>query len=297
MNYDAIIIGASFAGLAATMQLARARRSVAVIDSNSPRNRFSPASHGFMGQDGKPPLSIIQEGRRELDHYPSVTFIDSTAIAARRNNDGFAIELITGHSVNGRRLILATGVKDELPAIPGLQERWGLSVLHCPYCHGYEVRGRQLGVLATGPLSVHQALLVAEWGPTTIFTNDEFSLDAEQRERLAARKIPIETRPLIELSGSEAMLEAVRFSDGQIHPLDALFITPHTHMANDIPKQLGCEIDQAPTGPILRVNGSQTTVPGVYAAGDISSQMWNVTLASAAGTIAGVAAHQSLVFE
>lgn len=153
MSADVIVIGASFAGLAATMQLARARRSVVVIDAAAPRNRFSPAWHGVIGQDGQPPLAIMAAGRRELERYPTVAFVDGTAAAARRDNAGFVVELEDGCRFSGRRLILATGVKDELPAIAGLRERWGKSVLHCPYCHGYEVADRPLGVLASGPMS------------------------------------------------------------------------------------------------------------------------------------------------
>jgi thioredoxin reductase len=296
MMHDAIVIGASFAGLSAAMQLARARRDVAVIDAGAPRNRFSTASHGFFGQDGRRPLAIMAEGRRELERYPSVTFIDGNAIRVRQMNDGFVVELADARALMGKKLILATGVRDELPAIAGLQERWGVSVLHCPYCHGYEVGGQKLGVLASGPMSVHQALLVADWGPTTFFTNKSFELDAEQRDKLEMRGIPIVAAAISELSGTGATLQAVKLDDAVVLPLDALFLAPRTHMASDIPEQLGCGFDEAPTGPILRVDGSKTTIPGVFAAGDISSPMWNATLAAAAGVGAGVAAHQSLIF-
>ncbi len=297
MTYDAIVIGASFAGLSGAMQLARARRSVAVIDAGAPRNRFSPASHGFLGQDGRPPFAIMAEGRRELERYPSVTFIDGEAIRVERTNDGFDVGLAVARTLAGKRLILAMGIRDELPAIAGLQERWGSYVLHCPYCHGYEFGSHKLGVLASGPMSVHQALLVADWGPTTFFTNNSFEPDSQQRDKLTKRGIQIVTAAISELSGTSDTLQAVRMGDGVMLPLDALFLAPRTHMTSDIPKQLGCQFDEAPTGVILRVDGSKTTVPGVYAAGDMSSPMWNATLAAAAGVGAGVAAHQSLIFE
>ncbi|MGH8447419.1 MAG: NAD(P)/FAD-dependent oxidoreductase, partial [Solimonas sp.] len=166
-EHEVIVVGGSFAGLSAAMQLARARRRVLVIDAGRPRNRYAEASHGFFGLDGQSPQAIRAETRRQLAAYPSVAFADGEASQARRLDDGFIVTLADGGEHRGTRLVLGTGVRDELPAIAGLAERWGRSVLHCPYCHGYENRDRALGVLANHAMSAHQAVLLPDWGPTT----------------------------------------------------------------------------------------------------------------------------------
>lgn len=295
MTYHAIIVGGSFAGLSAAMQLARARRRVLVIDAGLPRNRFAKASHGFLGQDGKPPFEILREAARQLLAYPTVEIVQGEVLTARQADSGFTVARAGGREERASRLVLATGVKDELPPIPGLQERWGVTVLHCPYCHGYEVRDRALGVLASLPHSIHQATLIPDWGPTTYFTQGIFEPDEEQAALLAARGVRIERTPIVELLGKTPELEAVRLSDGRIVPLGALFTAPRTHMASPLAEQLGCAFEEGPTGPYLRVDDRKlTTVPGVYAAGDAASPVHNATLASAAGVLAGVGAHQSL---
>ncbi len=297
MIFDAIVIGGSFAGISAAMQLARARRRVALVDSASPRNRFSRASHGFLGQDGRAPHEIVAIGRAELAKYPTVTFIDGTVVDAERADGGFHVRLATDARFDASRLILAMGVRDELPALPGVNERWGVSVLHCPYCDGYEQGGAALGVLGVGPESVHQALLISDWGPTTLFTRGLFELDAEQLSKLTARKVTVERGPVRELLGPAPALEAVRMDDGRALPLRALFVAPKTHMVSELPTQLGCAFEKGPMGPFLRVDATKlTTVSGVYAAGDISSPMPNATLAAASGVVAGASAHQSLIF-
>ncbi len=295
---DAIIVGGSFAGLSAAMQLARARRRVLVIDAGRPRNRFAEASHGFLGQDGKPPHEIMREAARQLLAYPTVELVQGEALTASKGDGGFTVALADGREERAARLVLATGLKDELPPIPGMQERWGVTVLHCPYCHGYEVRDRALGVLAALPQSAHQATLIPDWGPTTYFTQGVFEPDEEQAARLAARGVRIERTPVVELLGKTPELEAVRLSDGRVVPLGAVFTAPRTSMASPLAEQLGCAFEEGPTGPYLRVDDwKATTVPGVYAAGDAASPMHNATLASAAGVLAGIGAHQSLAAE
>lgn len=296
MPYDAIVVGGSFAGLSAAMQLARARRRVLVIDAGQPRNRFAKASHGFFGQDGKPPYDILREAARQLSAYPTVRIVRGEASGATQVDGGFTVAMNDGREEQTARLVLATGVRDELPPIPGLQERWGKTVLHCPYCHGYEVAGRALGVLANNPLFAHQAALLPDWGPTTLFTQGIFEPDAEQAEHLAARGVQVERTPVVELLGDAPDLEAVRLADGRIIPLQAIFTASKVHMASPLAEQLGCAFDQGPLGPYIRVDDSrkQTTVAGVYAAGDAAGPTHNATLASAGGVLAGVGAHQSL---
>lgn len=297
-RYDVVVVGGSFAGLAAAMQLARARRRVLVVDSGRPRNRFAHASHGFLGQDGRAPADILATGRAEVLAYPTTAFLADEATHARAASDGFELHLASGSVVAARRLILATGVADDLPDIPGLRERWGVSVLHCPYCHGYEVADRRFGVLARGETAVHQALLVTDWSAdVTLFTHGVAQPDAEQRAVLAARGVRIDERPVSALVGEGTELSAARVEDGTTVPIDALFTQVRTRMASPLAEQLGCEIEDGPFGPMIRTDARKlTTVPGVFAAGDTTRVPPNATLAAAEGVMAGFGAHQSLVF-
>ena len=295
MAYDAIVIGGSFAGLAAALPLVRARRHVLVIDAGQPRNRFSAHAHNFLGQDGRPPQAIIRDARAQVAAYPTATFADTMAERAAQIDGGFAVALADGTQHTAARLILATGVTDELPQVPGLAERWGRSVLHCPYCHGYEVAGGRLGVLAIGPLSIHQALLIADWGDMTLFTNGAVTLDNEQRATLAARNIAIEEERVESLVGEHPALAGVRLRDGRVVPLDALFTGSRTHPSGPFAADLGCALGDGPLGQFIRLDSmGQTTVPGVFAAGDAASAAQSIATAVAAGLMAGVAAHQSL---
>ncbi|MBN3796676.1 NAD(P)/FAD-dependent oxidoreductase [Burkholderia sp. Ac-20392] len=297
-HQEVIVIGGSFAGLSAAMQLARARRRVLVIDAGRPRNRFAAHAHGFFGQDGKPPAQIVDEAAAQLDAYPTVQRIAGDVRTAERDADGrFHVTLADGSRASADRLILATGIRDELPALPGLAERWGVSVLHCPYCHGYEVSGRQLGVLASHPLSVHQAILIPDWGPTTWFTQGVAEANPEEAALLDARGVRIERSPVVEILGDAPRIEALRLADGQVVPIDALFVGARTAMASDLAQQLGCAFDDGPLGPVVRVDaGKQASVAGVFVAGDASTPMTNATFASASGVMAGVAAHRSLIW-
>lgn len=295
-NYDVIVVGGSFAGLSAAMQLARARRRVLVLDSGLPRNRFAAHSHGFLGQDGRAPGDIMRDAAAQVAAYPTARLVECEVVAARRDTAGFVVTLANGTTATAARLILAGGVRDELPDIPGLRERWGTTVLHCPYCHGYEVRDGQLGVLANHPLSVHAALLLPDWGPTTYLVQPGFEPDAAQCEELARRHVRIERSPVVALLGPAPALEAVRLADGRTIEMDAIFTAPRTVLANALAASLGCEIEAGPLGDFIRVDEfKQTTVEGVFAAGDAATAFANATLASAAGVMAGVAAHRSLV--
>lgn len=296
-DYDVAVVGGSFAGLSAAMQLARARRRVLVIDSRAPRNRFAAHSHGFFGQDGKSPAQIVEEASAQLAAYPTARLIDGEVRAAESLGDHFVLTLRDERRFTAERLILATGVRDALPSLPGIEERWGNSVLHCPYCHGYEVAGRALGVLATHPLSFHQAMLIPDWGPTTWFTQGIVEPNPEEIAALDARGVRIERAPVVEILGDSPAITGLRLDDGRIVEIDALFVGTRTHMASDLASQLGCAFDEGPLGPVIRVDTwKQTSVPGVFAAGDASNLMTNATFASAAGVAAGVAAHRSLIF-
>lgn len=297
MTHDAIIIGGSFAGLAAALYAARARLNVMVIDAGAPRNRFAAHSHGFLTHDGDEPRAILAAARAQVEQYPTVRFVQGRAATAVPEGEGFAVTLQDGLEVSGRRLVLAFGLRDELPAIPGLAKRWGRSVIHCPYCHGYEFSDRRLGVLATSPMSVHQAQLIPEWGPTTFFLNGQPEPDAAQLDDLSRRGVTIERRPVAELLGDGTSLSALRLDDGTHVAIDALYVGPHSHLNSDIASQLGCEHDDIFWGRMIRTDMmKQTTVPGVFAAGDITRGGHSVTFAAADGVMAGTSLHRSLVF-
>lgn len=296
MTYDVIIIGGSFAGLSAAMQLGRARRRVLLIDAGLPRNRFADASHGFLGQDGKAPAEIVREASRQVMAYPTVEIVQRQAVAVSQQAASFEVSYGGGGIARGHRLILATGVVDHLPDIEGLKERWGATVLHCPYCHGYEMRDRPLGVLANHPMSAHQAAMLPDWGPTTLYTQGRFEPDAEGSALLERRGVTLERQPIVAVLGAVPAMEAVRLADGRVVTANALFVAPRTSLASPFAEQLGCGLDEGMLGPVIRVDEFKaTTVPGVYAAGDAARAMHNATFASADGVMAGVSAHQSLI--
>jgi thioredoxin reductase len=297
MRHDAVIIGGSFAGLSAAMYIARGRRSACIVDAGAPRNRFAAQSHGFFAQDGSEPGTMLATARAQVAAYPTVTFVDGEARHAAIEPDGFSVTLATGETFESARLVLAFGISDELPGIPGLAERWGTSVLHCPYCHGFELSGRRLGVLYVSPMSIHQAMLIAEWGPTTFYLNGSSELDAASLEQLEERGVVVEPEPVSALHGEGAQLSEIELGDGRLSGLDALYLGPPTRLNSGIAQELGCELDEGAFGPIVRTDAQQlTTVPGVYAAGDITRAAHNVTWASADGVMAGMAVHRSLIF-
>jgi thioredoxin reductase len=297
MRHDAIVIGGSFAGLSAATYIARARRTVCVVDTGKPRNRFARHGHGFFTQDGSDPLVMIATARAQVGDYPTVTSIEGAAVRAEKRPDGFVVTLASGQKIEGTKLVLAFGISDELPEIPGLRVRWGESVLHCPYCHGYEVAGQRLGVLHLSPMSVHQALLISEWGPTTYFLNGAAEPEPAELTSLEARGVVIERAPVSSLQGDGGRLDSVALADGRSVATDALFIGPRNHLNSDIASQLGCAVVDGPFGSFIQTDEwKKTTVEGVFAAGDITRAAHTATWASADGVTAGVAVHRSLVF-
>ncbi|MDV6376034.1 NAD(P)/FAD-dependent oxidoreductase [Deinococcus arenicola] len=209
-SFDALVIGGSYAGLSGAMQIARSGRPICILDSGQPRNRFAAHSHGFFGQDGQAPRQMIAQAGADLARYPNVTFMNTRAIIASREDDGFSVITERGETLHAQKLLLAYGVVDILPEISGLKERWGVTALHCPYCHGYEVKGEQLGVLSVGPLSTHQALLISDWGPVTFFLNGQPQPDALTLAKLSRRGVKIETGLVTALEGDCPALSGVR---------------------------------------------------------------------------------------
>ncbi len=296
MTFDTIIVGGSFAGLSAALYLARGRRSVLVLDAGAPRNRFAAASHGFFAQDGSDPKAMLEIMRGQVAAYPTVQLRNLKALDAAPNENGFRVTLENGEEVAGAKLLLAFGISDILPELPGLAERWGQTVLHCPYCHGYEFSGKRLGVLNLSPMSVHQATLIPEWGPTTFFLNGD-TIEPEVAARLRERGVIIEPEPVDCLVGEGTSLSAIRLRNGVDRPLDALFVSPRNRFNSDIAARLGCAVEDGPLGSVITVDEMKaTSVAGVYAAGDITRTGHTVTFACADGVTAALAIHRSLVF-
>jgi thioredoxin reductase len=293
MPHDAIVVGGSYAGMSAALQLVRARRDVLVIDAGLPRNRFAAHAHGFLGQDGTAPAEIARRARDQLRAYPTLAWTEATAERVEPDGDGFAVLTADGARHRARRLILATGVSDVLPEVPGLAERWGRGVYHCPYCHAYELGRGPLGVLATGPESLHQALLLPDWGPVTFFLNGVCEPEEGEQARLAARGVAIEATRVAGLRGEAD----VALADGREVRLAGLFTTPRTRPNGRLGEDLGCAFREDSLGRFLRVDDRQeTTVRGVFACGDAACEAGSISLAVGHGAFAGGAAHASLVF-
>lgn len=297
MEAEVVIIGGSFAGLSAAMQLVRGRRKVLLIDEGAPRNRFAFHSHGVFCLDGKSPQEIKATALLQLRKYPSFYFINGrVSHVVNQAEHGFLIHT-ADLDIKAKKIILATGVTDELPNIPGVAEHWGKSVVHCPYCHGYELSERQLGVLASHPLSAHQAAMIPDWGCTTFFTQGEYQLDEKQLEILTRRGVNIEQTKIIRVLGDGENINAVVLADGSERKLEGLYVAPKISAKNPIVDALQCELEETVLGEIIKVNEfKQTSVANVYAAGDMSNPMQNGTFAVNSGVIAGISVHQSLMF-
>lgn len=295
MNIDFAVIGGSYAGLAAALQLARARRKVLVVDAGQRRNRCVDAagetSHGFLTQDGRAPAEIVADAREQLMNYPTVEWRHGTAGDARVAADGrlqFRVGAET--TISAGRLIIATGVRDILPPVPGLTERWGRSVFHCPYCHGYEMNAGRIGIIAASPLAQHHALMLPDWGSPTLFLNGAYTPTDEEWAAITRRGTQIETTLLARIDG----VADVVLQDGRTLPMNGLFTQPRTVMHSTIAEQLGCAMEDGPMGVFITVDeGKATSVPNVFACGDAARAAGNVTLAVADGAMAGFGAHRA----
>lgn len=293
MNADVIIIGGSYAGMAAALQLLRARRKVLVVDAGLRRNRNATHSHGFITQDGVAPGDIARQAREQLSRYETLEWLDGVAEQAQGARDDFSIGLSDGRIMTGRRLLFATGVSDELPAVEGLADRWGKSVFHCPYCHGYELNQGKLGVIATGPMSLHQALFLPEWGDVTLLVNGALALSDEQRGDLGERGVQIETTPIAGLEGNAD----VRLADGRMLSFAGLFTASRNRPSTPIAESLGCAVEETPFGWQIATDAQkETSVPGAFACGDAARVPHSVSLAVGDGAWAGAQLHRSLVF-
>jgi len=298
--HDVIIIGGSYAGLAAALQLGRARRQVLVLDAGERRNRFADVSHGFLGQDGQSPAAIAEHARAEVLAYKTVSLRTALVTEARGTQGDFRVTA-DGEQYRAKRLVLATGVVDELPDIAGLRERWGTTVFACPYCHGYELGLGRAGILATSELAAHFAQLVSEWaghGKARLFVNGAFEPTEEQLALLRMRAIAVERRRVTRVGGEAPEVE-VEVEGGETIALDGLFAQTRTTIKTPFGEQLGCEIEINPHGGAYYKTDpmtKETTVPGVFACGDVAQPAATVSFAVADGARAGILSHQSLVF-
>ncbi|QLE76401.1 NAD(P)/FAD-dependent oxidoreductase [Streptomyces rectiverticillatus] len=298
MTEDVLVIGGGAGGLNAALVLARARRRVLVADAGRPRNAPAREMHGFVSRDGTPPADLLAAGRAEVERYGG-RFVAGEVSAVRRDGRGFAAE-VDGRTVRARRVIVATGLRDELPGVPGLRERWARDVLHCPYCHGWEVRDRPLGVLgAPGrqAQAVHQALLVRQWSDdvTFVVSATAGALDDASRRRLAARGIRIVEGDVTGLRVEGDELRGLRLADGTGVPLSALFVSPRPVPHDALLAGLGCERD---AGGRVRVDpAGLTSVPGVWAVGNVVDFGAHVVVAAAAGAKAALAVNTDLIEE
>ena len=297
VNTEFAVIGGSYAGLSAALQLARARRDVTVVDADRRRNRFvdeaKGTSHGFLSRDGVAPRAIAAEARRQLLLYPSVRWLDGIADEATQGENGIFAFRVGQQVVEATRLVLATGVRDELPAVAGLAERWGRSVFHCPYCHGYELEAGPIGIVASSEMAHHHALMLPDWGSPTLFLNDAYRPSDEELAVFARRGTQVEAARIVRIDG----LADVVLNDGRTLRMSGLFTQPRTSLASPVAAQLGCTLTQGPMGAFIQVDAmQQTSVANVFACGDAARAAGSIALAVADGAMAGVAAHRSTMF-
>lgn len=294
-HFDVIIIGGSYAGLSAAMALGRSLRKVLILDSGSPCNAQTPHSHNFITQDGKKPAEISRLALEQVLKYDTVKLIKEQAIKAEKTDSGFDIS--TGsEEFSAEKIILATGIRDILPGIIGLKECWGISVIHCPYCHGYEFRHRKTGIMANGDRAFHIAGLVKNLtDDLTVFTNGEPEFSEEQFNKLTENNIPVIEDPVSEIIHHGGNLSEIILSNGISFPMDALYASLLFQQHSDIAAQLDCELTE--TGHIRVDSFQKTNIDGVFACGDNASPMRSVANAVYAGNVAGAMVNHQLVQE
>ncbi|MFL9845897.1 NAD(P)/FAD-dependent oxidoreductase [Flavobacterium rhizosphaerae] len=292
-HFDVIIIGGSYSGLSAAMALGRSLRNVLIIDSGTPCNRFTPHSHNFITHDGATPYQIAQKAKEQVLAYETVTFTEDLALSAERVADGFRLTTQKQNTYTATKILLATGVKDELPAINGLKDCWGISAIHCPYCHGYEYKHKATGILANGDAAFHYALLVHNLTQKlTVFTNGPKDFTPEQLEKLQKNNISVQESPVVKINHQNGYMGSIVLQDANEQALSALYVRPKSIQQTDIPQRLGCGINEQ--GYIITDFMQKTNIEGVYACGDCCTPMRAVSTAVAQGTMAGAAINMEL---
>ena len=295
-EFDAIIVGGSYAGLSAAMTLGRSRRRTLVLDTGRPCNRQTPHAHNFLTQDGATPAALRAQAIEQVRQYPTVEFRPDEAVSAAPTEGGFLIQTAAGDTVKAQKVILATGVTDLLPPLPGFAECWGISVLHCPYCHGYEVADQRIGVFGNGDGGFEFTRLIRQWSrQLTLFTNGPATLTDAQQQALARHHIAVVETPITGLLHAQGYLSAVQLAAGPAHPLDAVFTRVPFRLPGTLTQQLGCALTEM--GHVQVDDSQRTSVPGVYAAGDITTPMRALSTAVAAGSKAAVILNKELIEE
>lgn len=295
-NFDTVIVGGSYAGLSAAMALGRAIRRVLIVDSGKPCNAQTPHSHNFLTQDGAPPAAIAALGREQVLAYPTVKLIHDEVTGVTGENLDFRIETAGGMRANARKVVFATGIKDQLPAVNGLATCWGISVIHCPYCHGYEYRDQPTGLLVNGETALERTRLIRNWTKElTVFTNGEMQITLQDLTTLADMGVAVVETPIQQVVHTNGQLDHLVLADGSTVPLAALYASVPFEQQSNLPQRLGCELQNSGH---IKVDATQrTTVPGVYAAGDNSTMLRSVSAAVAAGTMAGAFVNHELISE
>lgn len=295
-KYDAIVIGGSYSGLAAAMGLGRALRKVLVIDSGLPSNRFTAEAHNFLTHDGSSPGEILRAAREQIRRYQTVTFLNGVAVAARLERDTFHVTIENGETHLASKLVLATGIIDQLPGISGLAECWGKSVLHCPYCHGYEVRGAKTAILGNGDYALEFSSLISNWTfDLTLLTNGQSTLTVDQASKIASQNIKIIENDIESIHHVDGYVDRILFNDRPPILIDAIYTKPRLQQHSNLASMLGCEMSDE---GYIKVDGAQrTTIPGVYACGDNSSKMRTLANAISMGTTTAISLNKELVAE
>jgi thioredoxin reductase len=298
--YDVVVIGGGAAGLNGALQLARSRRSVLVVDAGQPRNRPAAAVHGLLGHDGVPPAQLLARGREEVRGYDGEVTDGVVAAVGGDLAAGFTVTLADGRVTRARRLLVTSGLADELPGIPGLRERWGRDVVHCPYCHGWEVRDQAIGVLGGGPRSVHQALLFRQLSGDVVFFTNGTGLDGAEAAQLAARGIGIVDGGVAAVVVDGDRLAGVRLDDGQLVPRQAVAVGARMAARAGFLADLGLKASEHPSGMGAHIPvdpAGRTEVPGIWAAGNVTDLGAQVGAAAAAGALAAAVINADLVEE
>lgn len=293
--YDVVIVGGSSAGLSAALALGRARRRVVVLDSGKPCNRFSHASHGFLTRDGVAPSELVQIARDQLKPYETVEVRDEMVTQITREGSGFRVETEAGDTLTSRRVLLATGLKDELPSIPGLEPLWGKSVFHCPYCDGWEVRDQPLVVHGGGEMGFHRVKMLRQWTDQLTWCTDGEAIAEDRRDLLTRHGVSVIETRLVAVEATGEQIERIVFEDGSTLPLKAMFVAPKNTHPMPFAEQLGCKVNER--GMIEIDLLGKTSVPGVYAAGDLSTPFRSVAVAVSQGYCAGAGINADLTEE
>ncbi|CAH0180564.1 NAD(P)/FAD-dependent oxidoreductase [Pseudomonas mediterranea] len=294
---DVIIIGGSFAGLAAALQLGRARRKVTVLDTGRPRNRFAGHSHGLLGHDHKPPLDILVEARQQLARYPTIRLVNARAESVSGAIDDFCVVTDDNERLKARRLILSYGVVDQMPDVPGFAESWGTSIVPCPYCDGFEVAGQHWGLVWSGPQSHNYVRLYHDWTDTLTVFADGHDIPPDIRADLAHRNVSVVEGRIVEIAHQKGHISTINLDIGPNVAVDILFAHPRSKPCASLHESLGLATVDTPTGIVLKVDEHrQTSMPGIYAAGDLATPFLpSVTQASSQGAMAGIFAQQSML--